>query len=282
VEAEACRGILDRVPKLRAIPAVATRLLRALEDERAGASEVAREVRNDPAVAALVLRAANSSFYRASREVKDVVAALVVIGFRPLRELLLCRLAREAHGRPDDRHRALFVHALATALAAEAGARVVRGVTIGHVFTAALFHDVGKAVLHEAHPAEAAGVEAMAATLDCDPMEIEATRFGADHAAVGAALLTEWELPPLYAAVARHHHDPAGARLGGKDLRVLHLVVAADAATNAAGLGVASPRGAQDPGLGRSLAALDAGPALVDRMTEAAAEKLSELSALFV
>ncbi|MGJ7917929.1 HDOD domain-containing protein [Massilia sp. LXY-6] len=79
-------GLVPRVPE--AIPA----LLSSLNDEDASVSELARQVAQDVVLVAEVIREANSAYYRPISPVKNVEAAIMMLGQNGLR-MLLARIA---------------------------------------------------------------------------------------------------------------------------------------------------------------------------------------------
>jgi HD-like signal output (HDOD) protein len=79
-------GLVPRVPE--AIP----RLLSSLNDEDASVGELARQVATDVVLVAEVIREANSAYYRPIAPVKNVEAAIMMLGQNGLR-MLLARIA---------------------------------------------------------------------------------------------------------------------------------------------------------------------------------------------
>jgi HD-like signal output (HDOD) protein len=79
-------GLVPRVPE--AIP----RLLSSLDDEDASVSELARQVAQDVVLVAEVIREANSAYYRPISPVRNVEAAIMMLGQNGLR-MLLARIA---------------------------------------------------------------------------------------------------------------------------------------------------------------------------------------------
>jgi HD-like signal output (HDOD) protein len=79
-------GLVPRVPE--AIP----KLLSSLNDEDASVSELARQVAKDVVLVAEVIREANSAYYRPISPVRNVEAAIMMLGQNGLR-MLLARIA---------------------------------------------------------------------------------------------------------------------------------------------------------------------------------------------
>ena len=79
-------GLVPRVPE--AIP----RLLSSLNDEDASVAELSRQVATDVVLVAEVIREANSAYYRPISPIKNVEAAIMMLGQNGLR-MLLARIA---------------------------------------------------------------------------------------------------------------------------------------------------------------------------------------------
>src|SRR5437763_2530848 len=79
-------GLVPRVPE--AIP----RLLASLNDEDASVAELSRQVATDVVLVAEVIREANSAYYRPISPIKNVEAAIMMLGQNGLR-MLLARIA---------------------------------------------------------------------------------------------------------------------------------------------------------------------------------------------
>ncbi len=201
----------DALPPL---PQVALRVIQVAQDPRSSAADLAVAVSSDPALAARILRAANSPLFRANREITSVQEALVRLGFVQARNIAVSSAITAAYA-PDARN-ALFRiedfwrHSLAVALKASelAGRRPVSDVP--SAFTAGLLHDIGRLALFYADPAgvDQAVARALAEDVPLDALEAEA--LGAAHDDVGGRLAARWGLPPATVAAIADHHRPAG------------------------------------------------------------------------
>ncbi len=169
--------------------------------------EVESLINQDPALAAAVLRGANSAFYRGIQKVLTVGEAVARIGARQVANLVLLETQRKnfLSETPELRQlfRALWRHSVACAAGAEWLARKLRYSEIAdHAFVAGLLHDLGKLlllrVLDELHadlPHEVSLTEPLSREL--------LQHFHADR---GAALMEAWDLPEIYCRVAREHN----------------------------------------------------------------------------
>ena len=180
-----------------------------------GGRDITKTVITDPALAASVLRAANSAHLGYSRRIGSIRQASVMLGGQLVGSLAASRVAdlvfdTEAPDYPDW----LWLHSLTTACACSVLARHM-GESIDEAFTIGLLHEVGW--LHAASN----GVD-LAAT-------------DTDHTTAGAELLARWNLPDRIVAAVQQHHTRSNALSAPLD----RLVVAAHGLV--AAMGVPSP-----------------------------------------
>ena len=271
---------IARAGELQAIPGMASRLLQKLEDPEVSADAIAQDVQRDQGLMAMVLRLANSAYYRSSGQVRDITESIVVLGYDSVKQLVLGRLSRQVMRRNDECQKILWRHALATALAAQACAREVRGITVAHAFTGGLLHDIGKAVMHEAFPDECAKVWKSITDFDDGSDEIERHEFSTDHNQVGAELLKQWQFPRMYWQVARLHSTPERSLPDPKEKRLVSIVSLSGAVASWCGYDAADRAGG-DPHDHAELLNLAAATSVVDLMGEYVKEQLSPLLSIF-
>lgn len=222
---------LGEVPLL---PTVAREVMMLLSTPSVGMGRVAQTVKQDPAMAANLLRMANSAAFAAHGPVTSIRDALVRIGIEGTRRLLYqTSTARilAVKARPDLTAR-LQVRSGAVAHAA---ARIAthHGSDAETTFLAGLLHDVGWAVgygllarLQSSLPAELATDEVRAQrTVD------------ALHTEIGATLARSWNLPPSAVDAIAGHHQPAETRAG----LMAHIVYAATHLCDTMGIGPVEP-----------------------------------------
>ena len=94
--------VAARLKQLPSLPAVVTRLLDSFANEEIDTAAIARQIALDQGLTARVLRVANSSFYGLQSRVGTINEAVVVLGFRAVRSMVLavCRLAAACSADP--------------------------------------------------------------------------------------------------------------------------------------------------------------------------------------
>ncbi|HVP68583.1 MAG TPA: HDOD domain-containing protein [Anaeromyxobacteraceae bacterium] len=245
LESLALRGELELPP----YPAVALRVQEALGRPDFGLDEVARLVGSDAALAAAVLRCANSPLYRRGATATSLTQAIIRVGAHEVMRLLLAScLAAHAHtaGPLAPLRRMIWIEGLCGAALCQELARL-RGLKQEEAFLAGLLHDFGKIVactslekIVEKRAGEGTGTaQAWRALID------------RHHVALGAALATRWKLPPTLADIIGHHHEEGVSAGDGSGL--LDVVRMSDAivALLVARPGISSADLGGVPGLGK-------------------------------
>ncbi len=231
-------ALVRQVRDLPALPETVLQVMEITEDPKASLADVAKVLVSDQALAARVLKLANSAFYGASRRIGTVSDAVVILGMRTTRNLVMaasCEALLEGevagYGLPRG---ALLRHSLACASAAQALAKRAKFRGMEEAFVAGLLHDIGKVVMN-AYQQDQFGEVLAKVTSGAAYSEAEYAVFGFDHAEAGGCLLERWNLPPALVSAVRHHHSPQDAP-GTSPLPC--LVHTADAICHALGIGL--------------------------------------------
>ena len=186
---------------------VALDLQRMKNEDDVQLNQIIVAIMTDPALAAQILKVANSSFYGGLKEVSTIQQAVIRLGLEQVANIALMSAQAAAHDAQlktlKDRMPDLWEHAYVSALGArwlarEAGLRD----RAEEAFLAGLLHDVGELVLLKILDAHASDADTPPLT---DALINEALE--ALHPELGHRLMTSWELPGIYADVARNHHQ---------------------------------------------------------------------------
>ncbi len=204
-----------RALRLPSLPAVAIEVLRLTQDEDVNLDEIGRVISRDQALAARVLRTANSSFYGLRRACTTIQQAIVYLGLNTVKTLVLGFSLTEALENPADNgakfdYQRYWQRGLYAAASARNIAKTTRACDPDEALLAALLQDMGMIVLYWDHGASY--VNTVAGLPHDDLVKLEQELFGANHATVGAMICESWQLPPTITNAVRHHHgnDEAG------------------------------------------------------------------------
>lgn len=205
-------ALLAAIAKTKTLPS-APSLYEKLSQELAGGdpslTRVATIVSQDPAMTAKILQIVNSAFFALRRRVSDIDHAVAMLGIDTIMALVLTtHLFNQGQLTTAQRAavetiwaRSLGVATLAKAIGLSDGLTRARA---QEAFLAGMLHDAGKLVFILNWPERALD----ATTSD---LSFERSTFGADHAIVGAYLLSMWGLPDEVVEAVAYHHSPSGA-----------------------------------------------------------------------
>ncbi len=219
------RSVVSRMRALPSQPDVYTRLMRAVRSEDVGMEDIAAIVEENPSVAARVLQLVNSAFFGLPRPTASIKEAVVFIGTKTLRTLVLSveafrdlELDSSAHGLNAI---ALQEHAVMTGRIA---AEMVTVADREAAYSAGLLHSIGVLVLASQLPEEWDRILEEARSQSRSLLEVEHLVLGVDHGQVAAALLSLWGLPhDVIEAVAQHLRPSPVSGFGGKLVGVVHV-----------------------------------------------------------
>jgi putative nucleotidyltransferase with HDIG domain len=194
---------------LPVVSPVATGLMSAVRNETVTAADVERVVQSDQALAAEVLRAANSAFYAGLSPVVTVQGAVFRLGLVQVARLVLMASEQNRYTARQPVLRnimgGLWAHAVATAQAAEWLAR-----RLGHrdseqeAFVGGLLHDIGKLFLVRVLDEMVSRSSEPFDTPEAFLLEL----LDVAHTDQGHRLVCEWNLPEIYGTIVRDHHVP--------------------------------------------------------------------------
>jgi putative nucleotidyltransferase with HDIG domain len=217
-------GIKDLVT----LPDVAMRIARMVDDPKASATDIGREISNDAALTARLLRIANSAAYGQHRKIATVSRAITVLGVRQVRDLTVGLTAIRAFdgiGNNLVTMEVFWRHSVLCAVAAGQIAGRRDAARTESPFVAGLLHDIGQLVMYSRVPEASRETLLMLAdaTDDVDLYQCERAVMAFDHAAVGSSLARSWGLPESLLECIEFHHEPHLARAFPVDVATVHI-----------------------------------------------------------
>ncbi len=198
--------ILDEIVTLPSMPGTLIHVTELLEEPDYSVEDVAKVISADPAITLKTLRLVNSAYYGIRQQVTSVEHAIVLLGAKVIRNLVLTATALDSVQQGAE---PFFRHSVATAVCLRAMANVhslPADTAPEQAFIYGLLHDVGKIVLEEYMPEEWQTAQELARSEGMPLFAAEQQRLGIDHAMVGARLAARWRLSDeLVSAIAGHH-----------------------------------------------------------------------------
>lgn len=200
------REIVQKSELIPSLPDVVVEVLRLVADKGAEIQQFEDLLKNDGPLVAKMLRVVNSPFYAVASPVRSIGKAVMVLGFRSLRSLVLAASTGNYMERDYRCYgfgpKGLWKHAVAVASGARTIAKELRKSPDmrEEVFVAGLLHDIGKLLL--APYLREAGVDI---DMYGSESEQEEAILGIDHQEAGTVVAEKWGLSPLvHHAILKH------------------------------------------------------------------------------
>lgn len=219
------REILQRGDLIPPLPGFVLKLMSALNDPETEPEDLEPLLNSDPVLVAKLLAMVNSPFYGVNRAVVSVRDAVMVLGFRGLRSLILAASTARFLSRDFSNYGygtvGLWQHSAATACGSRLLARRLRLPldVCEELFVAGLLHDIGK-MLTTGMLTSRGLTSAMTPGASMD-QEVEL--LGIDHAEAGGLVTAKWNLTPRVQECVSGHHRVGLDAEGGADIAVVAL-----------------------------------------------------------
>jgi len=199
---------------LPSVPAVAMRIIDLCEQDDVSVAQIASVLARDPALAAKLLKTANSALYSLRSQVTTLDRAVSILGTNATLSLCLSFSLVEAVRRSHSAGFNYLIYwrrSVITAATAEVLSSSKHRSDRDECFLAGLLQDIGMLVLNEIEHDTYGKIVSAAKGNHQKLAELEIEKFGTDHAMIGGWLLENWKLPEvLRMSVATSHTAPDG------------------------------------------------------------------------
>ncbi len=208
--------LLGQVRNLPPLSSGVTQLMALRSDDPALVERVTEIVQADPALAAQIIKVANSAAFTGQQVVDTVDRAIMRVGVRMVTGAMTQTQMQSAFDPSTEVTGAIWFINILSADFAKALAETVKqcGIEPESAYTYGLLHDIGRLVM-----AQLLGPTMMELVDESPSLRTELARreralFGFDHIMAGRLLGNRWRLPPEMTLVIAAHHIPAAERKG--------------------------------------------------------------------
>lgn len=215
---EAIKTSMGPTPEL---PVAANEVLRMLNRDDNSAASIARVVSQDQALVARILRIANSSFYGLSRQIKTLQDAVVILGAKVLRNLVLAMSLKGLHHKFDALERNLWEESVGYACGARFIAQREHCINPEEAFLAGLMSNIGEMVCNNSNSAAYRALLEHEYASSHSRDEIALEMFGYSFAQSSGIILDQWNLAPEICICALMANEPEA--LGNEESEVRTL-----------------------------------------------------------
>lgn len=234
--------LIAKVRTVYSLPQTFHRLQEVVQNPDSSMSDIGEVLMADQALSARILQLANSSFYGFPSRIETISHAVTMIGAEQMVALvqgtcvasIFSRVPRELVNME-----LFWKHSIACGVTARVIAARRREPNTERFFLLGLLHDIGRLVIFQHLPDEAATTLERAGRERRLLHQMETLVLGFDHATVGYDLLRTWKLPARLCEPIKMHHSYNAASLYPIETAILHT---ADVIVNAMHCGSSGER----------------------------------------
>lgn len=193
---------------LPVLSAVATQALELLQDPLVTNRRIEELIRQDPALTERLLRTANSPFYAGRNQSSTISDAILRLGLRQLRNVIIVAATGELFSDNDPMIQSFWDHSIASAMTANLLSELLHSPHHEESFIAGMLHDVGELIIYRQHSELYREMLEEVKATGRPLQELENEKFQYfTHMSVGGLVVRKWRLSDSIAEAARFHHD---------------------------------------------------------------------------
>ncbi len=193
------------IEKLPVFPLAAQRALSVILRDDWSVADLESVAASDQALAAQLIRAANSGTRPTWRPIATIPQSILHIGADRASRIIYAASIQPMYATP--RLRDLWHHSLASAEVAESLGRISRSIDPKKAFLAGLVHDIGVLAM-SGLPQLFHDLMSRVTSLGCESIQAERALCGFSHAQAGALALRTWAFPEEISLAVEFHHAP--------------------------------------------------------------------------
>jgi putative nucleotidyltransferase with HDIG domain len=218
--------IISNVFNLNVIPKVVFELIKALDNPRTNAMELNRLVSHDQALITKILTVANSPMYGLQRKVTTIDFAILVIGFKELKNIVAAISISDALRNKTDKYlsqKDFLLHCYLVGSAAKKIAKDIGLQNSGEAFICGFLHDIGLSIVHRYMHSSFVRIVDLVQTQRLTLREAELEVNGITHEEVGSILLEKWNFPNEIVEPVLYHHNPSQSQASPTMSSIINL-----------------------------------------------------------
>lgn len=240
------REIVAWVSDLPPIPHVAAQVIKVVEDPNCLGDDLSKVIKMDAALAARVLKIANSAMFSRQREITTINQAIMIIGFKALKGIAIAATLRQMASDVSELQKMVWENSICTAMSASILARKLKKPFGDELFVLGLLHNLGQVVLLAQHESVQRYKDVLKRILEQgeDYITAEQAVLGFTHSLIGALVAKKWNFSDETCQVILHYKDPLEPPLRGATDEKTAITQLAEALAHMSGSG--NPEGYPD------------------------------------
>ncbi len=230
-------GIVEKIGSaiedLPPMPQVASRILKEIENPDAEVKTIYEILSKDAVLAGKILTLANSAYYSRGNPIASLPAAIRVLGFAAIRDVVVsvatASMFRKVSVQSREPVVRLWKHSLQTAYLCSLLSESTPESSSDELFVCGLLHDIGKVAILAKFPEQAEDIENYMQQSNLHGNgtqsinECEMKYLGFTHGQLGGVLLEKWQFPVSIRTIVERHHPAGGEEESGVDMDIVRL-----------------------------------------------------------
>ena len=205
------QALLRNFNNVKTLPHVEIRLSKLISDENSTMREFEEVIRLDPTLVLRLLRLVNSSYYGLRQKINSISRAVVFIGMKNLRNMVVTEALKGIVGKGSKSKMAtrngLWLHSATVGICGQMISERIFEKKGEDAFLCGILHDIGMIIEEQVakdlfkQTCEAYDPESKSIT------DYEREIIGTDHCEIGSLLAKTWKLPAEIQAGIQDHHN---------------------------------------------------------------------------
>lgn len=200
------RSTLQKIKGIAPLPGVVTKVVEMLDDPKMSMDKVGKVLTMDPGLVTALLRIVNSAFYGLRSQAKNITQALVILGTKKIKELVLVAgIMQKFKDIPKEEAELFWNRSILAAQWCKELAAFHKLPDIDLMFINGFIHNIGELVVFQHFPAEHEQLQKLKAA-GGDALQAERQVLGGTHADISSFLFEIWQFPATVIQGAMVHH----------------------------------------------------------------------------
>lgn len=197
--------LVKKANELQMMPQTARKVMEMMSNESTTADQLASVIEKDANITTRILKISNSAFYGLRSKVTTVQHAIMVLGYKSVRSLVVASSSQAMHKRFGITEQMMWDQSVGTAICGRMMSEGLPKEVSELAFVGGLLHNVGKAIMNNECPKEYTEVMKLVYNDGMDSPDAEQEVFNYSYPEVGFRITEDWGLPPSIGKIIRFH-----------------------------------------------------------------------------
>lgn len=216
---------IEAISKIPTLPDIAVKLMqKTTMASKVNTSDIVQIIQQDTSLVSNILKLVNSPFYNRGRSIGNLNQAIVFLGFKELRNLVISVSIFSIYNSKNvnEEFKSVWHHSTNTAIVSQYLIQLLDHKS-ENIFISSLIHDIGKLLIAQnCRDLMADYIKKRTGNKEKDKV-LEEELFGMSHEDIGVYAATLWSLPEDIITLIQNHHNTTVPERLIRDLQILQL-----------------------------------------------------------